>query len=55
MTSTPSIPAPQAAPGMQESKPGFNQQEFVSRVRDSLGKVELQTIQIRKTNSSLSF
>jgi hypothetical protein len=40
---------------MQESKPGFNQQEFVSRVRDSLHKAELQTTQIRKTNSSLFF
>jgi MFS family permease len=55
MTNIPSIPAPQAAQGMQESKPDFNQQEFISRVRDSLRKVELQTIQIRKTNTSLSF
>ena len=39
--------------GMAENKPGFNQHEFVSQLRDSLHKAELQTAQIRKTNSSL--
>jgi hypothetical protein len=55
MTNTPSISDPQASQVRQESKPDFNQQEFVNRVRDSLSKVEQQTVQIRKTNTSLLF
>jgi hypothetical protein len=55
MTSPSGTTARKSSQHLVENQPVFNQQEFISRLRDSLRKAELQTSQIRKTNNGLFF